>query len=238
MIELQGPAPERRLQDWICAGFEAIDEVDHLMSAYRSESDLSRLNKAKPGEWIAVDPLTMKVLKASNELWRTSGGVFDIRCGAAPRRLPPIEIRGRDTRKTGPWRLDLGGIAKGFAVDWAVETIQRLSKGCGVSGIVNAGGDLRRWGIAAPSVAVATSAVRTPENKNVLSPARHVRMPEGKIVTRKKAATVCSDRCLWSDALTKVVLMGSKKLAAGCLSAYGAKALIFGASGRVGAVMG
>ena len=127
-ITLGGSAPESRLQACITAGFEAISGVDRLMSAHRPGSDLSRLNQAKPGKWIKVDPWTIKVLKASNELWRASEGVFDIRCGgAAPRRLRPLDIRGQNARKTGPWVLDLGGIAKGYAVDRAVESIRRAA---------------------------------------------------------------------------------------------------------------
>jgi thiamine biosynthesis lipoprotein len=235
-ITLHASAPVETLNDWITTGFEAIAEVDRLMSVHCPESDVAQLNRAEPGEWIEANPLTIQVLKASNELWAASKGVFDIRCsvyqnGVRPSGVPLNVVRHNVVQKTGPWTFDLGGIAKGFAVDRAVQAIQRLSRGRGVSGIVNAGGDLRRWGMAARAVAVATSAVRTPENQDLLSSAIHRRMPQGEVFKRKKAVTVWSDRCLWSDALTKVVLMGSQPIARACLSAYRAQAIVFGQSG-------
>jgi thiamine biosynthesis lipoprotein len=42
-----------------------------------------------------------------------------------------------------PLALDLGGIAKGYAIDRAIEALR--AAGC-VSGLVNAGGDLRVYG--------------------------------------------------------------------------------------------
>ena len=87
--------------------------------------------------------------------------------------------------------------------------------------------------------AAATSSVRTGNAGHPpFSPARHIRMPAGTLLRRPQTVTVLAEQCLWSDALTKVVMMGPKKLAARCLSAHGAKALIFGAGGRVQAVTG
>ena len=89
-----------------------------------------------------------------------------------------------------------------------------------------------------PAIAVATSAVRTPKNAGRLSQATHIRMPSGTILRNDKAVSVFSTRCLWSDALTKVVMLGAKRLAADCLTAYDAKALIFAARGGVKEVVG
>src|SRR5258708_4427079 len=79
-IELLGNVPESTLNTWITAGFEAIEEIDRLMSRYRTDSDLSRLNEAEPGIWVDVHPHTLKVLRASNKLYKDSRGTFDIRC--------------------------------------------------------------------------------------------------------------------------------------------------------------
>jgi len=225
-ITLTGTAPEDQLNAWITAGFEAVEEIERLMSRYLPESDLARLNQAEPGVWVTLDPHTVRVLKASNQLFRISKGIFDIRCAAVPpSREPPVELRGTAARKTGPWTFDLGGIAKGYAVDYAVEKIKRLSHGHRITGVVNAGGDLRRWGKGAPPVAVATSAVRTPDSSDRLTAAPHVQMPQGKVLMEQKAVTVFSDRCLWSDALTKVMLMASPSIAERCLVKYQAWAI-------------
>src|SRR5262249_39974826 len=93
-------------------------------------------------------------------------------------------------------------------------------------GVVNAGGDLGRWGKEVVPVAVATSAVRTPETSERLSPAVHMKMPEGRPLTDSKAVSVFADRCLWSDALTKVMLLASPRIADRCLDRYGAKGMM------------
>src|SRR5438094_391001 len=69
-IELHGKIPEERLNNWITAGFEAVEEIDRLMSVYRPDSDISRLNKAEPNVWVTVHPHTIAVLKASTKLYK------------------------------------------------------------------------------------------------------------------------------------------------------------------------
>lgn len=272
-IELWSEAPVEAIQAWITAGFETVAEIERLMSYHQPGSDLARLNRARPEAWIDLDLRTAVVLQASNELFADSGGVFDIRCGAAlaqqgvippsadgPFHMPacdagpPVQICGTRVRKTGPWLMDLGGIAKGYAVDCAVERIQRLSSGFCGGGIVNAGGDLRAWGdslvpVAAKvyalgcawvrpfkltEMAVATSSTRRRvDGSSFLSPAAQIQMPEGKLLKEGRTVTVLADRCLWSDALTKVVLLGCREIARRCLAGHQAKGFIFAGDGRL-----
>jgi len=240
-IELEAPVEAELLDRWISAGFEAVEEVDRLMSVHRADSDISRLNRAAPGEWVRIHALTRSVLLTSLQLFRASGGIFDIRAGAAPAGTAPLEIRGRNARKTGYWTVDLGGIAKGFAVDHAVERMSRLTSGFPMSGTVNAGGDLRVWGTETVSnlsrIAIATSAVRT-SGDVCLAPAVHRQMPSGRPLQKKQTVTVFAPRCLWADALTKVVLLASRTIARDCLAACRARAVLFGSDGRLQEVMG
>jgi thiamine biosynthesis lipoprotein len=173
-----------------------------------------------------------------------------------PQGLTPLQFKGTRVRKTGPWTLDLGGIAKGYAVDRAVQRIRRRADG--TAGLVNAGGDLRAWSrtkitMAArtgsfpqsaclfdmgPSAA-ATSSVRIETASHAtLAAAAHVRMPEGKLLKQEKTVTVFADRCLVADALTKVVLLARPEVVARCLSRYRAKALVFSPDGRLERVFG
>ena len=166
----------------------------------------------------------------------------------------PVETRGSQARKTGSWTLDLGGIAKGYAVDCAVDSIRRLTAGMNVSGSISAGGDLRVWGEDDASVmirvqrenslsgsypmkmshtAAATSSVRQSSDLETLSAAAHVQMPSGDLLRETKTVTVFADRCVLADALTKIVLLGSADMAARCLSSYQARALVFGSDGRL-----
>jgi thiamine biosynthesis lipoprotein len=267
-ITVEAEADEACLDAWIDSGFAAIAAVEERMSRFRPDGDLGRLNGAEPGSWTAVHPSLAELLAAANLLFHRSQGVFDVRCGvplAEPERAerperakvfaePPVEIDGCRVRRTSSALLDLGGIAKGYAVDRATEAVRREAGERLQATIVNAGGDLRVWAREEQAVglriegedgavlyplevreaAVATSAVlpaarrdRAPES------AVHVRMSDGSRFEEAVTVTAIADRCVLADALTKIVMMASGEIARSCLEAYGAQALVFscGASG-------
>lgn len=141
------------------AGFDAIAHVQQRMSAHDPHSDLARLSRARPGDILHLDAATCEVLTLARDWWHRSAGAFDP-CRAA-RRLHAQGLRpGLATATDGtlddlafladdrvrvqrPVMLDLGGIAKGYAVDRAVAAMQAA----GVRhGLVDAGGDMRAWG--------------------------------------------------------------------------------------------
>ena len=222
--------------------FAAVEEVQALMSYHDSASELSRLNREATAGPVPVSAWTWEVLRAALDLAAETKGVFDPT--VAPRLtalgfLPPTEGAPRaDGRATWrdvelasryrvrfhrPLRLDLGGIAKGFAVDRAVEVLQKAGV---AEGVVNAGGDLRVFGaielpvdirhpkqprISAASVPVCDAALAT--SAGYFARRRH----EGKDVTalldgrtRKPldpdtSVSVIAPTALFADALTKVV---------------------------------
>lgn len=262
-IEIVARTSEAQINKWINAGFQAISEIDQLMSFHRVGSDLTRLNRSKAGVWISVHHQTRRVLETANDIFSASRGVFDVRCGAvlvacgllpkAPDQpmgpcdgelaAPPVKFKSGRVCKSGPWTMDLGGIAKGYAVDQALLKITKHASDL-ERVIVNAGGDLRMWGegpvscamrIEGPAFpylkpfdigrsAAATSSLQTRSN--------HVKMPVGTIVQKGQTATVFSDECLIADALTKVVLLGPAEVASACLARYRAQALVFRSDGR------
>lgn len=146
----------------IDAAFAAIAHVQSVMSFHEETSDLARLRRTAPGGIVSVDPATVAVLRLAARFHRRSGGLFDIGCGRAlvtAGFLPwpdgvsidrmdgnagDIEILDGDrVRCHRPVLIDLGGIAKGYAVDSAIEALRRA----GVRrALVNAGGDLRVLG--------------------------------------------------------------------------------------------
>lgn len=142
--------------------FETIAEVQRRMSFHDPASMLSELNQRAAREAIRVDEWTYEVLTAAKEMWRISDGVFDItiaprlqRLGFLPADMYEREpsaatfadvelLREQRVRFRDPGvRLDLGGIAKGFAVDQALATLGQHDVR---SALVNAGGDLRALG--------------------------------------------------------------------------------------------
>src|SRR5262249_31920306 len=156
-------------------------------------------------------------------------------CGAPERRAdgePALELGpGRRVRFRSPAAIDLGGIAKGFAVDRAVEALR--AEGA-ASGVVNAGGDLRVFGPEPSALhvrhprepgrllpfgtlrdaAFATSSdtfTRRRWRGRVVSPLVHPR--QGRACARARSASVRAPTCLVADALTKVVMILGRRSA-------------------------
>jgi thiamine biosynthesis lipoprotein len=142
--------------------------------------------------------------------------------------LPSAHVR---WRRKG-W-IDLGGIAKGYAVDRAVETLRAWGI---ASGVVNAGGDLRCFGEPQPLYlragdhpgalrlsgelrdgAAATSAGYY-QSDQLVDPARRECVPWGRSIT------VVARDCMSADALTKVVRL-APDLAPRALGYFGAEAV-------------
>ncbi|HBF31432.1 FAD:protein FMN transferase [Rhizobium sp.] len=122
---------------------KAVAEVDQQMSTWKSDSDLNRLNNAKPGEWVTLPVQLLTVLGAGLSIGQASGGAFDIGMGDAisawgfgpqelneerikaarlVRRSPAHDMLELDrangrAKKHAPMRFDLNGIAKGYGVD-------------------------------------------------------------------------------------------------------------------------
>lgn len=147
--------------DAIEAGFEAIARVHALMSAHLPDSELNRINRFAHQRGVAVSTETAAVLERALRWWRLSGGAFDVVAAGgrslADGRIPchpgqprpdatdssALILDGGEVRLTAPACLDLGGIAKGYALDQAIAAMRR----CGAChGLVNAGGDLSGFG--------------------------------------------------------------------------------------------
>jgi FAD:protein FMN transferase len=151
---------EPRLAGAIDLAFASVGLVHRLMSVHSADSDLSRINRDAWRHPVEVHPWTARTLRWALCLYHATSGLFDCAvghdlhkrklrdgCGLAETErgsLADLELTGdgrvRLARRIG---LDLGGIAKGFAVDRAIATL----RWAGVrTAIVNAGGDLRVMG--------------------------------------------------------------------------------------------
>jgi thiamine biosynthesis lipoprotein len=155
----------------ITAAYRRVDDVNRLMSGYVPSSDVSRLNRSKVGQHVKIAPETLTCLTQALEVAANTEGAFDPTCrplvtlwkDAARKhdRLPDqiaistarasVDWRAVDVR-SAEWRvgfkkdnmqLDLGGVAKGYALDLA---IQALRKEGAVGGLVDLGGDLLAFG--------------------------------------------------------------------------------------------
>ncbi len=60
---------------------EILSAVDASMSTYKPDSELSRLNRLPPGEWMQISAELVEVLSLSQKINRQSQGAFDITVG-------------------------------------------------------------------------------------------------------------------------------------------------------------
>ena len=254
------------------AAFGAVADVHGLMSFHESTSDISRVNRHASARPVAVHPWTYRVLDTALELYRRSGGAFDITVTPALQALgllphdpgdapSSIGTRGSDAIELLPdhrvllhhpgIKLDLGGIAKGFAVDRALEVLRRH----GVPrALVNAGGDMAAFG---PDNAADPVYIRDPRDPRAMyrstlrdeaiatSGGRvdlvHTSIPSGSAIIEPRSrrpshaiigATVRASTCVIADALTKIVMIMGKASTAP-LEHYGASAMFISARGHI-----
>ncbi|HIE27811.1 TPA: FAD:protein FMN transferase [Candidatus Poribacteria bacterium] len=154
----------------IDSAFDAMTAVNGLMSAYNQDSEISEINRQAGKKPVSVSPQTFFVVKSAIYYSEISDGAFDITISPLVRswgffrkqgRIPPqeeidqqlalvnyklIELDSERNRikllKNG-MALDLGGIAKGYAVDQAIEKL-RASKVENV--LVNLSGNMYAMG--------------------------------------------------------------------------------------------
>ncbi|ESQ85237.1 hypothetical protein AEAC466_05870 [Asticcacaulis sp. AC466] len=154
--------------------------IEHKYSRYLKDSCVSHINQSG-GKAVALDAETVGLIAYADQCYTLSAGQFDITSGVLRRvwrfdgsaNIPsPEEVDGLRDRvgwsKVG-WHppeislpldmeIDLGGLAKEYAVDLAVQRLQAISD---TPVLVNFGGDLRvsgprakggRWRVAIESV--------------------------------------------------------------------------------------
>jgi thiamine biosynthesis lipoprotein len=235
----------------IVRAFRAIEQVQARMSPHDPASDVARINATRRGGTVVVHPWTWRVLTAAQALSRATDGEFDVtlRGGGAPRShgdWRSLELRpGRRVGLRQRVTIDLGGIAKGFAVDRAVDVLRR-SRATGI--VVNAGGDLRVCGIEAVPVVVRHPAVphmllplatlrqgAVATSANYLDPKGRGRLQRraGRAWIGRGSVSVQARTALAADALTKLVAAIGPLRARPILRRYGATALALQCDGRV-----
>jgi thiamine biosynthesis lipoprotein len=231
------------------AGFDRIAQLDAALSDYKPDSELNRL----PAR---VGPELFGVLEFSQKLAAETDGAFDVTIGQLTRLWrqarreghPPapdavrealahsgyrklhLDAATRGVRLDDPAvKLDVGGIAKGYAADEALAAVQRT----GIrSALVSVSGDLaigeappgrRGWKVDAAGKVreLANAAVSTSgAAEQHLGPYSHILDPRtGMGITDPITVTVIARRGIESDALaTAISVLGrerGEKLAAG-----------------------
>lgn len=259
---------ESRTQDAVNAAFAAIGQIHNLLSVHDPNSELSLLNREAATRTVRVSRDTFEVLRRADKLALESDGAFDYTVaptlahwGLLPANLKRensggwrdvLLLHGRKVRFLQPLALDLGGIAKGYAVDKAIDVLRER----GIKeGVVNAGGDLRVFGSQPSTIhlrhpmqpqtfahtirlrreALSTSSPcfterrwSSPDGPSPIRVSHLVNSVNGQAVTGAVSVTVRARECWLADALTKIVLNSPDK-AERLLAKYNAEAFMLSA---------
>jgi thiamine biosynthesis lipoprotein len=234
-----------RADQAINAAFAEVALIHDLMSFHKVKSDVGRINASPSGAAINVDRRTAAVLHAAWHATRESQFAFD--CTVAqelvgmellpslwPKQRPdagalPLpadrqwRIEGQAFIKLSDCIIDLGGIAKGYAVDQAIDILQRA--GC-AQALINAGGDMRQFGdapaivhlrsaddpanlplaLALHNQALASSAAGGLHAHGVGDKSGIIDGVSRRPVALGAATSIIAPTCMEADMLTKVVL--------------------------------
>jgi thiamine biosynthesis lipoprotein len=250
--------------------FAAIERVHRLMSFHDPASDISKLNRAKAGRIVRVHAWTHQVLRHAHRFAVASDGCFDITIAPTLVKwkfLPPVDPNVRPSESDANYQhielldknrvrlhrdgmlIDLGGIAKGYAVDRAVAELRK----CGAeTGLVNAGGDLRSFGERTYPVAIrdprlngaasarvslcdqalATSAHYFAQKKWRSREVTPIVDPHRCEVDRSySSVSILAKTCMRADVLTKIVMLRGEQ-AFPLLEKFGAGALVITTDGE------
>ena len=219
--------------------FLEIEKIHKMMSFHNPDSELSMINSHAYKKNTVLSNQLEEVIQQALELSHITNGLYDItiadelmRQGGLPKQYPSSEA--------GSWRdinicnnhitfekdikIDLGGIAKGYAVDRAMEILQKQDIEYKQISI-NAGGDLRmlNWQgkmvyirhpspkkhgqfieIPMKAPALATSAPNyTNKNSLIINPISKEKL------RNRESISVFADKCILADALTKIFFLFS-----------------------------
>jgi thiamine biosynthesis lipoprotein len=171
-IDAYGDDPDT-LPGIVDDAFDEVDRIDRLMSHYKADSPLSRVNREAAQHPVAVEPELFDFIVDAMRYHRDSDGAFDITVGplmkawgffrgeghlpsddelaAARRHVGAAHVLLNPESKTIAFdasgvELDLGGIAKGYAVDRVAGLLRRRHV---AAALISAGGSTI-YGLGAP----------------------------------------------------------------------------------------
>ncbi len=269
-VNLTAKMSEKALIHWSNMAFDEIERIHQTLSFHKLDSELSALNIAlitAPNARFTMSADLQNVVTFAQQVFEHSNGYYDISIAAplvASKHLPAhlftdkaalleqqfgcfadVNLEGNLISSAKPIFFDLGGIAKGYAVDQAIYLLPKE-----ITGSINAGGDMRviNWQkqkveikysqrnsalkkLPMLNTALASSGSYYQENGSQYFD------PKTKCYVKVNGSTsVFADRAMVADALTKVIVLMNRKDAEKVLNHFNAKGISinrFGFSRRI-----
>jgi thiamine biosynthesis lipoprotein len=177
------------MEEAVRSAFEEVGRIERMLSAYRPDSEWSRVNRLAARQAVKVSPELFRLLSSCLEFSRQSEGAFDISVGPLLRAwgflggvphlpedaelsaaLPGVGFRhlrlapGAQTVRFDNDGVEIypGGIGKGYAVDRAVEILR--ASGFDTALVAGAGSSI--YGLGAPPSEPRGWRVEIPDPKN------------------------------------------------------------------------
>lgn len=258
IVDIAAAGPATAVARGIEDAFAAIAQVHRALSAQDEGSELTRVNRLAHAGVQRISETFRAVLTCALDMAERTRGTFDPTIGGLMCDLGLLPQHSSHDRRAS-WRdvrldasgvsfarpllLDFGGIAKGYAVDRAVDVLRDAGV---VAACVNAGGDIRLFGdeigtvhvrtggvrrMALPLVELADGAVATSaygsQRRRVAgrwaTPLIDARFGLPSMSTR--TVSVVAPHCMVADALTKVVALRGAA-SASVLASYDAEAIM------------
>lgn len=151
------------------SSFAVIEKIENLLNFYSDKSEVSNINRNAGADSVKASPETIEAIEKAIHISKLTGGSFDITIGPVmelwdfhnKKKPDDMKIKSRlhlvgykfiAINKAGStiylkknnMKIDLGGIAKGYAADKAVE---ELKKNGIKSGLVAIAGDIKAFGV-------------------------------------------------------------------------------------------
>jgi thiamine biosynthesis lipoprotein len=250
---------DKELVHWSNIAFDEIERIHQTLSFHQLDSELSALNKAlitAPNSPFILSADLQTVMTFAHQLFEESGGYYDISIAAplvASKHLPnhlfandtslskqdfgsfsDVLLNGNSIVSHKAIFFDLGGIAKGYAVDQAISLLPD-----DISGSVNAGGDMRviNWqkqmveikygqrSSALKMLPMFNSALASSGSYYQENGSQYFDPKAQRYIKIKGCVSVFADSAMVADALTKITVLMSRKDAKEILTRFNAKAI-------------
>lgn len=213
--------------------YKEIARIEQLMSFHNVDSELSTINRSAHINAIKISKDMQTVLSLALKISQLTDGLYDISIAPELVQLALLPDHNLSVDPSANWQdialdnnillfkkplqLDLGGIAKGYAVDQAISVLPSHIKAT-----INAGGDIRmtewqgqRIGIRKPyskngqlvPVKMKNSAIASSAGYFVDTDHAIISPLSKQAISDKRSVSIFSQSCMVADALTKVAFL-------------------------------